>query len=195
MRPLRTGVSIKPLLRRSFWINPAALMVACLVAVLLVYGLDVHILELIELKTYDLRFASRGAQAASPAVAMVVIDEKSLEAEGRWPWPRSKIAALVDVLSREGAKVIGFDIIFSEPDENSELRLIDQLTGQLDTLSATDQRLQTFLGERRRDADNDAALAEAIKRSKAAVVLGYFFHDQSTLEYRLDQDETERRLQ
>ena len=126
---------------------------------------------------------------------MVVIDEKSLEVEGRWPWPRSKFATLVDILSREGAKVIGFDVIFSEPDENSQLSLIDEFAGTLDALAINDPRLRRFVTERRRHADNDVAFAEAIKRSRAAVVLGYFFHDQSTLEYQLDAAETERRLQ
>ena len=79
----------------------------------------IPIFDLIELKTYDLRFFSRGSLQPSPAVVMAVIDEKSLDAEGRWPWPRSKIAALVDILSQDGAKVIGFDIAFAEPDENS----------------------------------------------------------------------------
>ena len=194
-RPRKPSFSIKRLVRRSFWVNPASLMVASLVAVLTLYGLDVHILELIELKTYDLRFVSRGAQKPSPAVAMVVIDEKSLEVEGRWPWPRSKFATLIDVLSREGAKVIGFDVIFSEPDENSQLALIDEFTGTLDALAISDPRLRRFMTERRQNADNDLALAAAIKRSKAAVVLGYFFHDQSTLEYQLDPSEIERRLQ
>jgi adenylate cyclase len=186
--------SLKSLFKRSVWINPATLMVYSLIAVVAVYTLDIHILELIELKTYDLRFLSRGDRKPSPAVAMVVIDEKSLEAEGRWPWPRSKFAALIDTLSREGAKVIGFDVIFSEPDENSELAFIDHLAGQLDTLAPREQRLREFLRERRRHADHDQALREAIKRSTATVVLGYFFHDQSTLEQQIDQDETQRRL-
>jgi adenylate cyclase len=194
-RPRKRDFSPRRLLTRPGWLNPATLMVASLVAVLGLYGFNVHILELLELKTYDLRFVSRGPQTPSPAVAMVVIDEKSLEAEGRWPWPRSKFAALIDILSREGAKVIGFDVIFSEPDENSQLALIDQLTGQLDTLAINDPRLRRFVTERRRDADNDLALVEAIKRSKAAVVLGYFFHDQSTLEYQLAPEEIERRLE
>ena len=51
---------------------------------------------------------------------LALIDEKSLDTEGRWPWPRSKFAALVDVLSHDGARVIGFDISFLEPDENSQ---------------------------------------------------------------------------
>jgi adenylate cyclase len=196
MRRLRIRAAlIKRLLKRSFWINPASLMVASLLAVLTLYGLDVPILHLIELKTYDLRFVSRGPQKPSPAVVMVVIDEKSLEVEGRWPWPRSKFAALVDILSREGARVIGFDVIFSEPDENSQLSLIDEFTGTLDALAINDPRLRRFVTERRRHADNDVAFAEAIKRSSAAVVLGYFFHDQSTLEHQMDAAEIDRRLQ
>ena len=183
------------LLTRSFWLNPASLMVASLLAILTLYALDVYILDLIELKTYDLRFLWRGPEKPAPAVAMVVIDEKSLEVEGRWPWPRSKFARLIDLLSRDGAKVIGFDVIFSEPDENSELALIDEIRGRLNTLAIEDPRLRSFMAERRRNADNDVALAEAIKRSPAAVVLGYFFHDQSTLAHQLDPDETERRLQ
>jgi adenylate cyclase len=196
MKRFRSRVlTLEHLLTRSFWINPASLMLASLLAVLALYGFDIPVLELLELKTYDLRFVSRGAQKPSPAVAMVVIDEKSLEVEGRWPWPRTKIAALIDAISGDGAKVVGFDVIFSEPDENSQLALIDQLAGQLDTLAINDARLRHFVTERRRNADNDLALAEAIKRSKTAVVLGYFFHDQSTLEYQLDPGETERRLQ
>jgi adenylate cyclase len=195
-RPRRLSVPVKRLLRRVLRINPLSLVLLSLVAVLVVYFLHVEIFELIELKSYDLRFVARGPQTPSPAVTMVVIDEKSLDAEGRWPWPRSKIAALIDALSREGAKVVGFDVVFSEPDENSNLALLDRLGTQLDTLAIRDARLRGLLAEHRQQADNDLALADAIKRSRAAVVLGYFFHrDESTLEYRLDQAERERRLQ
>jgi adenylate cyclase len=94
------------------------------------------------LKTYDLRLLSRGQVRPLPAVVLAVIDEKSLTTEGRWPWPRSKLAVLVDMLSHDGARVIGFDMAFLEPDAN---------------------------------AQNDLALAHAIRQSSAAVVLGYFF--------------------
>jgi adenylate cyclase len=47
---------------------------------------------------------------------MAVVDERSLAAEGRWPWPRSRIAALVEALSRDGARVIAFDVAFAEPE-------------------------------------------------------------------------------
>ena len=50
------------------------------------------------------------------AVAVVGIDEPSFAEVGqRWPWPRALHARLVDELSRAGASVIAFDILFSEP--------------------------------------------------------------------------------
>jgi len=91
--------------------------------------------------------------------------------------------------------VIGFDIAFSEPDENSQVALIDQLARRVDALAIRDQRLADFITESRRHADNDRALAIAIKKSSAAVVLGYFFHmSEATLEYRLEPSEIDRRL-
>src|SRR5262247_336777 len=107
-------------LKSLFSIRPASLTLGtiCVVVGLFVYG--VPILDLIELKTYDLRFIPRGHVPPSPAAVIAVIDEKSLNAEGRWPWPRSKLAALVDMLSHDGARVIGFDMAFLEPDANSQ---------------------------------------------------------------------------
>src|SRR5438093_12576909 len=117
-----------------FPINPASLTLGIILLVVILFRSGTSILDLIELKTYDLRFLSRGPLQPSPAVVMAVIDEKSLATEGRWPWPRSKIAALVDTLSHDGARVIGFDIAFSEPDENSQLALINQFSQKVDAL-------------------------------------------------------------
>ncbi len=147
--------------------NPGSLTLGSILLVLALWSAGTPILDLIELKTYDLRVRSRGDLQPSPAVALAVIDEKSLDAEGRWPWPRSKIAALVDVLARDGAKVIGFDIGFSEPDENSELALVRELGRTVDTLGIRDRRLATFISERERVADNDQALARAIRNSSS----------------------------
>ena len=111
-------------LKSLFSIHPASLTFGTILFVILLFFSGTPILDLIELKTYDLRFVSRGSVPPSPAVVMAVIDEKSLATEGRWPWPRSKIAALIDLLSRDGVRVIGLDIAFTEPDENSQLALI-----------------------------------------------------------------------
>lgn len=59
--------------------------------------------------------------SASPApsdIVIVAIDERSLSEIGRWPWSRALHAGLVEKLHQAQAKVIGFDIIFAEPDHN-----------------------------------------------------------------------------
>ena len=182
-------------LRSVRWLNPVSLTAATILLVVALFLSGVPILDLIELKTYDLRLVSRGQLRPSAAVVLAVIDEKSLDAEGRWPWPRSKLAALVDILSRAGARVIGFDIAFAEPDENSQLALIDELGQRVDALAIKDPRLADFIRESRRHADHDLTLERALRGSSATVVLGYFFHmDASDLEYRIEPAEIDRQL-
>lgn len=48
-------------------------------------------------------------------VMLVLIDEESLRAYGRWPWSRALLAKLVSNLTEAGASVIGLDILLSEP--------------------------------------------------------------------------------
>ncbi len=179
-----------------FSVNPTSLTLGTILLVVILFLSGTPILDLIELKTYDLRFLSRGQEPPSPAVVMATIDEKSLATEGRWPWPRSKFAALVDILSHDGARVIGFDIGFLEPDENSQLTFINQLSEKVATLTIKHPQLAAFIRESKKRADNDMALADAIKNSSAPVVLGYFFHmREADLGYRITQDEIDQRLQ
>ena len=49
-------------------------------------------------------------------VRVVLIDGKSLEKVGPWPWTRYYLARLTEGIAGGGAKVIGFDILFPEPD-------------------------------------------------------------------------------
>jgi adenylate cyclase len=171
-------------------INPVTLTVASTLFSIGLFFAGISILELIELKTYDLRFRSRGPLNPSPAVVLALIDEKSLDTEGRWPWPRSKIARLVEVLSADGAAVIGFDVGFLEPDENSQLEIIGQFDQKVDELRIYDSRLYGFLEESRKKADHDRVLAEAIGRSPADVILGYFFHmNEADLNYRITPEQ------
>nr|WP_241093702.1 CHASE2 domain-containing protein [Xanthomonas sp.] len=51
------------------------------------------------------------------SVVLVAIDDRSLQALGQWPWPRSTHARLLDRLSEAGAKRVALDLVFSEPDQ------------------------------------------------------------------------------
>jgi adenylate cyclase len=186
---------IKKFLKSFLSINPTSITIGLTFIVLILFGFGIAIFELIELKTYDLRFRARGIKQPSPEIILAVIDEKSLDIEGRWPWPRSKIAKFIDILSQDGAKVIGFDIGFIEPDENSRLQLLNQLEQTIEKLQIKEERLTTFLQESKTEADNDLVLAEAIKRSNARIVLGYWFYmEQAFLNYEIKQDEIDRQL-
>jgi adenylate cyclase len=93
-------------------------------------------------------------------VAIVDIDEKSLAKLGQWPWPRTRIADLVTNLTRLGAVVIAFDVIFSEPD-----RLNPDVAA--DTFHNLDEETRARL---RALPSNDQIFADAMRRSR--VVLG-----------------------
>ena len=133
-------------------------------------------LDRIELKSLDVRFLTRGPEPPGPFAVLATIDEKSLDEIGKWPWPRAKIGALIDRLSEEGARVIAMDIVFSEPDENNNLRFVESMQEETNNLGLKSPELEKFLEKARAKADNDQILAAAISRSKATVVLGYFFH-------------------
>ncbi len=56
-----------------------------------------------------------------PAQSTVVIDidEVSLSAVGQWPWPRYRVAALIQRIANQKPAAIGLDVLFSEPDRSS----------------------------------------------------------------------------
>ncbi len=97
-------------------------------------------------------------------VRIVDIDEAALEAYGQWPWPRTVVAQLVEKLTKAGAAVIAFDVIFAEADRSSINRMATTLGGFADAEST--RRLAAT-------QDNDAAFATAISRSR--VVAGFGF--------------------
>jgi len=64
---------------------------------------------------FDLYQRSFPADRPPPGMIVIAVDDESLRRVGRWPWPRDRLADLLDHLAR--ARVIGVDIILSEPDQ------------------------------------------------------------------------------
>jgi adenylate cyclase len=52
-------------------------------------------------------------------VRIVWIDDASIKTIGPWPWPRYIMARLTETLVQSEPKVIGYDIIFPDPDRNT----------------------------------------------------------------------------
>ena len=98
-------------------LTPVAISILVILGGIISYVTEIPFLDLIEAKSIDFRFKSRGRISLSSNVVIAAIDEKSLDKEGKWVWPRSKMADLITKLSEAGARVIALDIVFSEPDK------------------------------------------------------------------------------
>lgn len=89
---------------------------AALIAALLTPLVFFPPFKLIEAKVFDILSIISPPQPDSYGVEVVAIDEPSFSEVGqRWPWPRTLHAQLAESLRAAGAKVIAFDVIFSEP--------------------------------------------------------------------------------
>ncbi|MBI3773488.1 MAG: adenylate/guanylate cyclase domain-containing protein [Gammaproteobacteria bacterium] len=129
----------------------------------------------IEFIAYDLRLnATLPRQEIDRRIVIIDVDEKSLSKEGRWPWPRDKIATLTEKLYDAGTVVIGYDIFFSEPERNPATEIISRLkttTPQPSRLIGTLQQLAPAF-------DNDQRLTETL--TGRDLTLGYLFHEEKT---------------
>jgi adenylate cyclase len=87
-------------------------------------------------------------------VTIVDIDDASLKQIGQWPWPRTRMAALVERLGALGAAAVVFDVVFAEPDRTSPAQLLQQWPE-----ASADK---TLTGLVKQLPDHDAVLAGAM---------------------------------
>ena len=86
---------------------------------LIAYG--VNVFEDLDLDTIDARFSVRGEQSPPADLAVVKIDDVTFdELNLQWPFPRSNHGRLITRLKEDGAKVIAYDVQFSEPSADPE---------------------------------------------------------------------------
>lgn len=149
----------------------AVTLLPVLLALLHITGvLRLPLIERLDLLIYDARVRAEMPRALDPRIVIVDIDDRSLQQWGQWPWSRDKLARLTDELAlRQGAAVIGFDVVFAEPDHSSGLASLRQLAqgplrGDPDFVAQV-ERLAPSL-------DRDGAFARAIEGRP--VVLGYY---------------------
>jgi serine/threonine-protein kinase len=135
-------------------------------------------IEGLEYRFYDFG-ANLRAKASTAPLAIVAIDDISIAKMGRWPWPRSYIAEMIDTLKNYDAKVIGVNLLYSESDANQGLWEVQDIlkklegeTGQLKNKQFGE--IYDALKEAEKRLDNDAALSSSIEASKK-VVLPFFF--------------------
>ena len=143
-----------------------------LVSALLFRSFDTKpvLLTTLDNRLIDLLFDWRGSLPVTDNVVIVDIDDESLAEIGQWPWPRDTVAKLVSTIHANGAVVIGFDIVFPEPDRTSPKNFISELA-QLVESELSDAEIDEI---RQNEAlDHDIILGDAL--ADAPSVLGYSF--------------------
>ena len=161
----------------------------------------------IERSAYDFGVRS-STQTPSDKIAIIAIDNQSIDNIGRWPWSRDIHAQMHDILTRGGAKAIGQTVFFSEPQIDPGLQFIRELKHAFESssiaavpifveelaLAVEDSRA---LVKNKRDVNGRAAvqkIAEALEesplRSQVSKELNDYIEYINSAEIILDTDNT-----
>ncbi len=90
-------------------------LAVAVVATLLVTGLVLgRFTERLDFILYD-KALSASERLPPEDIVIVAIDNRSLQAIGRWPWPRRVHAAALERLAEARPKTVGYDVLFVEP--------------------------------------------------------------------------------
>jgi len=149
---------------RQLGIPLAGFAATLLVALLYVY--QPAWIRTLDHRLYDMVLKKGHATRTSDVVAIVDLDEQSLQQYGQWPWPRYRMALLLEKLKQAGVRSVGMDILFAEPDRSSPYIMRQELKKDLDVTI-------TFSGLPAELDDNDKIFARTL--STGPFVLGFFF--------------------
>ncbi|MGC3936885.1 CHASE2 domain-containing protein [Roseobacter sp. EG26] len=130
----------------------------------LLFGLIIRIgdpqpLETLRNASFDFYHQSKPRELTQLPVAIIDVDDTSIEEIGQWPWPRTRVADMVQLATAQGAVAIAFDIVFSEPDRLSPAQIAQDNPDIPPTLLSKLTALP----------DNDQVLADAFAKSRVIV--------------------------
>jgi adenylate cyclase len=139
----------------------------------------------LELATLDTRFRYRPQSYSHPDPQIVVIDidQRAQEVLGRWPFSRANFARMLDVLHDSGAKVAGFDITFSKPDESAvHIRALSaELEARKKHGENVDAKLLSEVQRLATSLDADKQFAASIHQFGPVVLGNYFLFTEADL--------------
>ena len=158
------------------------------IAVLLVFlghaaeQFNIRLISQLDAFIYDARLKLTMPKKLDERIVILDIDEKSLGKLGRWPWNRDKMAKLMNKLMGDGkddygVAMIGFDVVFAEPDTSSGIATLERLAK--DDLQAVPE-FQAKLQQLRPALDFDDQFAKSM--TGRAVVLGYYLSSEDNAE-------------
>ncbi|MEX1298051.1 MAG: CHASE2 domain-containing protein, partial [Desulfotignum sp.] len=158
-RPSRSPVLPDNSPKKPRWIWGTAVLL-CLLFCALVLA-DPPWLKRLDAAFFDVLARMDRHTPESSSVLMVDVDETSLAAVGQWPWPRYRLAAMIDTLAKAAPRSILVDFFFPEPDRTSlsTIQNVFQREFGLDLM---------FKGVPESMMDNDAYLGHVLAKARSA---------------------------
>ena len=124
---------------------------------------DLGFVDALERTAYDFRVNLSAREASHDTVIIIDVDERSLLAEGQWPWRRAKMADLVNKLfDNYGIETLGFDAVFAEQEDSFSREQMQRVLND-PSLTAADMEAES----------GDAKFAQAL--NGRSVVMGIVF--------------------
>lgn len=159
----------------SFWLRQNYLRIAFGLLITAMFILDTSgrlplpLMDRVEDILYDSRIRMTSKAGVDDRIVIIDIDEKSLSAEGHFPWSRIKLRRLLDNLfDVYGVALVAMDIVFAETDDSELLELLDQKIAR-----QANRQIAQALRDLRNNLDTDRIFAEGLR--DRPVVLGYYF--------------------
>ena len=119
------------------------------------YVSNPHFFKVLDDKITSIYLMTKKNEPASEYVTIVDIDAYSIDMLGQWPFPRDMIAQALINLTNSGAGIIGFDMVFANPDRLSPHRIAQRIN--------VDGNF----------SNNDLLFSQTL--TQTPVILGYFF--------------------
>ncbi|MGD8835312.1 MAG: serine/threonine-protein kinase [Desulfobacteraceae bacterium] len=131
-------------------------------------------LEYLENRNYDF-WSARVRAPENHSIAIVAIDEKSIARLGDWPWPRSRLTEMVELLTSADAQALGICVLYTQPDMNPGLREIRLIQSGISdpqwkgSGQSTSEMLE-MLRQAQDRLNQDAHLISAVRRASNSVL-------------------------
>jgi len=119
----------------------------------------------LETASLDLRFRVRGGYSPGPEVALILVDDRSVDTLGRWPLSHRLFAQALGTLDRAGAKIIVFDLLFTQPEQPIPPSLREAARSAATALPVDRDALLRAALRALAEDDPDAELTRAIRKS------------------------------
>ena len=162
------------MLLKKIHISTLVLAVLTISAILGNFLFDYDILQPLEYKVYD-SMARLRQRKAGTKVVVLAIDDKSIQQLGSWPWPRSYIAEMVQLLSSHGSHTMGIALLYPTRELNPTLAELDNIRDLLINKSSkagrkSSSKINRVLTEAGRRLDHDARLISAVRSARNVIL-------------------------